>query len=136
MLNLQTLKKLVVQSGDLSDPFNYFFDMMDLNLFDSMKSHRKIASISSENELFYVIRLIQDSIYRCIGINITKPIPIFFEVKDQHFNHGICTSPDLLLPLTVIYFSDIKTGLAAISNSKTDIIRFSLISQPNQKDVH
>jgi hypothetical protein len=137
MNEIEQLKRYVVQSKDLSEPFNYFFDLTDhTDTFSKIKSHRTVKNIHQHTELMAVVQVVQKVTNERLGKTVKQLIPIFHEIPESCFFHGVCLSVDLVMPLTVIYFSDIKTGLFATAAGTTDMIRFSLMKASDQKENH
>lgn len=136
MNEIERLKRCVVQSKELSEPLDYFFDLTDANVFSKIKSHRPIKNINEKTEMLQVIQLIQKVVNERLGKSIKQLTPIFHEIPEHYFIHGVCISVDLIVPLAVIYFSDIKTGIFATVGSQTDIMRFSLIDYSDRTAVH
>jgi hypothetical protein len=127
MNELEQLKRYVVQSIELSEALNYFFDLTDRDAFSNIKSHCAIKNVREHPELLAVMQLVQKEMNERLGKSIKQLIPIFHEVPEDHFFHGTCLSVDLIMPLTVIYFSDVKTGIFATAGKITDMMRFSLM---------
>jgi hypothetical protein len=133
---IEQLKRYVVQSKELNEPFNYFFDLTDTDAFSKIKSHRAVEQINQHTELMAVVQLVQKETNERLGRTIKQFIPIFHEIPEHHFFHGACLSVDLVMPLAVIYFSDVKTGLFATIGKQTDMMRFSLMKQVDMKEKH
>jgi hypothetical protein len=125
---IEQLKQYVVSSNELSEALNYFFDLTDKDAFSKIKSHCAIKNSHQHTELLAVIQLVQKEMNERLGKSIKKLIPIFHEVPECHFFHGVCLSVDLVMPLTIIYFSDVKIGIFATAGIKTDMMRFSLMT--------
>jgi hypothetical protein len=136
MNKIEKLKRYVVQSKELREPLNYFFDLMDAEVFSKIKSHRVIEAISQNTELMTVIQVVQQETSARLGQSIKQLTPIFHEIPEYYFFHGVCLSMDLAMPLAVIYFSDVKTGLFAVTGSQTDMFRFSLMNVSDIKKQH
>ena len=132
MDNIEQLKRYVVQSKDLREPLNYFFDLTDANAFSKIKSHRAVKKINQHTELMAVVQITHER----FGKFVKQLTPIFYEIPEHHFFHGVCLSSNLVMPLVIIYFSDIKTGISAIASSQTDMMRFSLMKQSDIKEKH
>jgi len=133
---IEQLKRYVVQSKDLSEPLNYFFDLTDADAFSKIKSHRAVKQINQHNELMAVVQIVQKETNERLGRAIKQLIPVFHEIPEHHFFHGACLSHDLVMPLAVIYFADVKTGIFATAGRQTDMMRFSLMKQADMKEKH
>jgi hypothetical protein len=132
---IEKLKRFVVQSRDLSEPLNYFFDLTDADAFSSIKSHRVVKETNLYTELVAVLQVVKNEINERLGKAIKQLTPIFYEIPEQHFFHGTCLSGELM-PIAVIYFSDVKTGVFAVTmgmGAKTDMMRFSLMEPSDVK---
>lgn len=138
MNEIEDLKRYVVQSKELSEPFNYFFDLIDrTDTFSNIKSHRILENIHQHTELMAVVQIVNKITNERLGKSLKQLTPIFHEIPESYFFHGVCLSVDLVVPLTVIYFSDVQTGLFATVGSQTDMIRFSLTKvSSEQKEKH
>lgn len=135
MNDIEQLKQYVLSSKELSEALNYFFDLTDKDAFSKIKSHRAITNIHQHTELLAVLQHVQKEMDERLGKPIKKLIPIFHEIPEYAFFHGACLSVDLVLPLTIIYFSDVKTGLFATAGIKTDMIRFSLVKPSEMMNI-
>lgn len=133
---LQTLQQYVLQSADLREPMNYFFDLMDADAFSGIKSHRPIKLINQYPELMAVTNIMQEAANERLGKSLKQITPLFHEIPEYYFFHGAFMSPGLVIPLVVIYFSNIKTGIFACADKQTDIMRFSLMKQSDMKASH
>jgi hypothetical protein len=127
MNDIEQLKRYVISSKDLSEAFHYFFDLVDNDTFFKIKSHHLIQDIHQYPELLTVMQLVKHETNERLGKSIKHLTPVFHGIPEYYFFHGPCLSDDFIIPLTVIYFSDIKTGLFAITDAKTDMMRFSLM---------
>ncbi len=136
MNNIEQLKRYVVQSKDLREPLNYFFDLTEANAFSKIKSHRVVKKINKHTELMAVVQIVQKETNERFGKFVKQLTPIFFGIPEHHFFHGTCLSSNLVMPLVIIYFADIKSGIFAIADSQTDMMRFSLMKQSDMKEMH
>jgi hypothetical protein len=103
---------------------NYFFDLTDTNAFSKIKSYYPVKQINQHTELIAVTQLVQKETNERLGKSIKQFIPIFHEISEHHFFHGVYLSHDLIMPLTVIYFADVKIGIFANAGSQTDMMHF------------
>jgi hypothetical protein len=136
MNEIEKLKQLVLQAKELSEPMHYFFDLTDAEAFSKMAGHRSVEKITQHQELMAVVDTVHQISNEKLGKSIKRLIPLFHELPAYHFFHGTCLSPDLFMPLIVIYFADVKTGIFAATGSKIDMIRFSLMKSSDMKDIH
>jgi hypothetical protein len=136
MNNIEQLKQFVLQSRELSEPLNYFFDLTDADAFSKIKSHQPVKKINQHAELMAVVQVVQQEANNRLGKAIKQLTPVFFEIPEHHFYHGACLSTDLFIPLTVIYFSDVKTGIFATTGAQTDMMRFTLMKASDLKERH
>src|SRR5215467_673923 len=118
---LDKLKRLVLQAKDLNEPFNYFFDLIEDKKITNIKGHQVIENLDGHGELLMILDVIKDQLLKHLGLNIKPFMPLFFEIPEYHFIHGACSCKELFIPITAIYFSDVKTGMfAAVKNKKTE----------------
>jgi hypothetical protein len=135
MSSIEQLKRYIIESKNLSEPLNYFFDLMDADVFSKIKSHRTIQSIDQNSELTAVLQVIQTTLNDRLGKSIKQLSPLFNEIPENHFFHGPCFSSELLIPLTILYFSDVKIGIFCISdNNNTEMFRFTLMKESEMKN--
>jgi hypothetical protein len=136
---VEKLKRSVIQSKDFFETLNYFFDLMDAEVFSNIKSHRRIGEIRQYPELLPIIQLVQHQVSKRFDKVINQMIPLFFEIPEHHFFHGSCLFEEFHILLTVIYFSDIRTGIlamAAIGDEETDMMRFSFAEVSSTQKMH
>jgi hypothetical protein len=136
MNDIEQLKQFVLQSRELSEPLNYFFDLTDADAFSKIKNHRAVKQINQHTELMAVVKIVQRETNERLGKSIKQFIPIFHEIPEHHFFHGVCLSRDLVMPLAVIYFADVKTGIFATAGTQTDMMRFTLMKSSDLKEKH
>lgn len=136
MNEIEKLKRYVIQSKKLGEPLNYFFDLTDAESFFKIKNHRIVKDVTQNTELMTVLQIVQKTTNERLGKSIKQMTPLFHEIPEHYFFHGVCVSPDLVMPLVVIYFSDVKIGIFATTSSQTDMVRFSLINVPDKKEKH
>jgi hypothetical protein len=94
-----------------------------------------VMKINQQTELMAVLQVVKNEINERLGKAIKQLTPIFYEIPEQHFFHGTCLSGELM-PIAVIYFSDVKTGVFAVTKgmgAKTDMMRFSLMEPSDLK---
>ena len=134
---IETLRQFVLQSTDLNEPLNYFFDLMDEHAIVNMKGHREVKQAKNNAELLAVIAVVEQAVNQRLGKTIQIVNLLFHEIPEHGFFHGLCMASNLAIPLTVIYFANVQTGvLAATDMQKTDIFRFSLTKKSDMKAVH
>ncbi|GEM_PF-6592708 len=136
MNEIDQLKALVLQSKDLKEPFNYFFNLVDTNKILTMKGHDMIYNITDRPELLAMIDVMKNEMSKRLGITLNKLGPILFEIPDYHFIHGVCLANELFVPAAIIYFSDIHTGIFTTAAKQTEMFRFALMAPSEMKQAH
>ena len=127
MNELKTLQDLVILSTDLFKPITYFFSLMNDKKISDELNRFPISNMDANPEWSAMIQAVKRT-----GANkLKKPLQItetfFFSVPTHQFIHGACFVSNMLFPLTVVYFSNVQTGLFAITGGKqSDAFRFSL----------
>lgn len=135
MKELEKLKQYVLTSQDLSEPFNYLFDLVKDNILMSYHNHRIIEKINNP-DLFLIMNVLKQEISNRLGICVQEFLPMFCEIPEYHFIHGDCSPKGYMLPVPTIYFSDVKTGLFAFHGKETTFLRFSLTETPYKSKIH
>ncbi len=125
---LLELKNKVISAKDLGDVLNTFFDLMDNNVIQSIKDHVTLKNIQHNHELLSVIKSIEHTVSQFMGKPVTLAQPLLNEIQSERFYHGVCFSKSLIMPLTLIYFSDVGTGVFTfMQKNKTEMFRFSMV---------
>lgn len=138
MKEIEILKKYISESKDLSEPVNYFFDMMDQDKILYGMAHRKVEKMDSHPDL-------RAAIVATINIAsnfLNKPINIsghqFYEIVQEKFYHGSCMVSGHTIPLLVLYCADIQVGISALTSSSgnTNFFRFALAKSEDFRNKH
>ena len=125
---LLELKNKVISAKDLNDVLNTFFDLMDNHVIQSIKGHKTLANIQHNRELLSVISSVEHTVSQFMGKPVTLTQSLLNEIPSGYFYHGICFSKSLIVPLTLLYFSDVGTGVFTfMQKNKTAIFRFSMV---------
>lgn len=135
MSDFKKLKQLVLQSKNLSEPFNYFFDMVENKVIQATKE-RTTALLNEHKELPLILAMLSKEVSQILGMEIQDLKPRFLEIAEHHFMHGTCLCSEIFAPITLIYFSDVQTGILAIGAEKVHLIRFSLAAKTASDPTH
>lgn len=137
MKSITQLKTLMAESTDLSQPLDYFFDLMeDVKLRDAGKilNHKKIEKRS---ELAFMMQSIEKTISDFLGKKICIHHPLLMFVPEEQFFHGTFSISETTIPLPLLYSADLKVGIFALSSfENTDMFRFSLVELDELKNPH
>jgi len=133
---LDTLKKMVISARDLSDPLNYFFDLMDHNQIITLDGHRKIKQ-PYKSELAMILKMV--SFY--LSQKQQKPVrvhkSILYTVARFNFFHGLIFLSESREPITMIYFSDIQIGIIVyVLPHSTEMFRITLADKKDCIKMH
>jgi hypothetical protein len=138
MQSIQALKKQLVSSPVLSDILSSFMDIMEEP--DNMPFQKTVdfETIKQDHELVQVINIVAAMASRFLEKPVEINQPVLCQIVAESFYHRFCISRDLPMPLTLLYFSDIQTGLFALSGltAATEIFRFSLAKSENVHAAH
>lgn len=133
---IEQLKRYVLQSEELSEPLNYFFDLTDAGVFSKMKSHQAVKNIDKRLELQALTQIACQELNSRLHKSITQLTPAFFEIPEHHFIHGVCMSAELKMGVNVLFFSDVQTGIFSTVDLQTEMFRFVLMRQSEIKNLH
>jgi len=130
MKTLAELKKMLLGPSDLNATFNYFFDIMDSRSLVNDGSLTK-HEIKRNAELKSLIACVEDILTQFMHEKIKLNTPLLTWVKHEKFYHGFAQVHCSSLPVTILYFSDIKVGVCALVQQAyhTEYFRFSLINK-------
>jgi hypothetical protein len=131
---ISVLRKMVLEEKDLNKPFDYFFGLMGKGIrFDD----RPVSDISKNIELSTVIRSVAHSLAVKLNIDARVESTMLYEVPAHGLFHGVCMLAGSVMPVTLLYFSPVQTGIFAIaSTGNTDMFRFSLAKMTDHKKLH
>lgn len=133
MKELSILKRYVYETQDLSIPVDYFFDLMEKNQSLRGEGHLNLQQIDNNADLCAAI----SATLKIAGDLLRKSLDIssimFNFVTTEQFYHGACTFLGHPIPMLVLYFADIQTGISVVGNREgdTNYFRFTLA---NEKD--
>lgn len=133
MHELEKLKGLILRSLDLHEPFHYFFDLVSANKIAHERTYEGMAEIGQNEDLLLVINVLKEKLSKRQGKPIDSLFPVLYEVPQHCFFHGSCFLDNIFAMISIVYYSDIKTGLFGIVDKKTDLYRFSFI-KPAETD--
>jgi hypothetical protein len=137
MNEISILKNFVCNSTNLNEPLNYFFDLVDENKLFKLKGHRKISNLNKYDELVIIGNVVKEELNKWLDNAAEVLIPIFYEIPKEHFYHGMLMSTVLDIPLTILYFSDIQTGVFAFTHAgETKMSRFILSNAKTYMNQH
>lgn len=130
---ISTLKKLLLESKQFNEIWNYFFDLMEQG--DFIKKSKSIHNLTKNEVLTDVLTAIEQFTFKK-----AKMTPLSFsEISKEHFYHGAFSIPGILMPCAFFYFSDINMGSFAYPTERsTEIFRFSLtkVTNPQTLTLH
>ena len=133
-MSLSTLKKLVLQSGQLNKVWNYFFDLMDQGAL--LKNSRPISDPMKKEVLVNMFNAIQASITQHLHKKIKLTPLAFSETTNESFYHGGFSIPGISIPCAAFYFADIEIGSFCYSkNGSNEMFRFSLTKITDPKTL-
>lgn len=127
MQPIDQLKKYVLKSKNLKEPLDYFFDLVEQDYFKDNFNCLSIDALERP-EIGYFMDALEMGIEQKIGIRVEKIDPILAEIKGHHCIHGICfVNTTVIIPVTVVLFTDIQTGVAVLCTDQTHMLRFSFV---------
>ncbi len=133
MIQLEQLKKYVLTSHDLNEPFNYFFDLMERNLLMTVPGHQLVNAAEQRVELMAVVNGVKRQLVERFSMQVKKMMPILYEIPSDDFYHGTCMVDDSPFPMALIYFADVQTGIYAVTiKQKTEMVRFAVAGMSGQ----
>jgi hypothetical protein len=133
-MSLSILKKLVLQSGQLTKVWNYFFDLMDEGVL--LKDSQPIPNPMEKDVLVNIFNAMQAGITQQLHKQVTLIPLAFSETRKDFFYHGSFSIPGIPIPGAVFYFSDIETGSFCYSkNGNNEMFRFSLTKITDPKTL-
>ena len=138
MKEIALLKKFILEAKDLSEPVNYFFDLMDQDniLYDA--GQHPVSNLNSKPELCAAIEITT----KVISDFLNKPINIinhmFMEIVQEKFYHGSCMVSGFTVPMLILYCADYHLGIGALTDSTgyTNYFRFSLANAEDLRNKH
>jgi len=135
MKTIAELKKMVIGPSDMGATFHYFFDMIDSNqIRDTHKTFTK-HDIKQSRELGALILSMESILTNFSNKKIKISKPLLFYIPTEHFFHGSCDIHMESQPITVLYFSDIKSGVFCTAgiNEQTEYFRIALAPATHDK---
>lgn len=137
MKSIKMLKQLMNEATNLTEPLNYFMGLIENKELFGIKGHRGVKRLGNNEELISVIAQVQQGISEWFGKPVEMLSPMFYEIPRGSFYHGVFAAEEIPVPLTVLYFSDLKKGLFAIPGmGQAQIFGFSLASKFESELVH
>ncbi|HVE44726.1 MAG TPA: hypothetical protein VNC84_06300 [Gammaproteobacteria bacterium] len=132
---MQELQRIVIESRELSEAFDYFFDLTESGTI-SCKDGKTITPPEFNDELATVLLAVQTRVSHIINKPLTLISPMFFEIQKHHFFHGICFTEEHTYPIVILYFSHVETGIFAMPHQEgTDMCRFILTKQSTYDNI-
>lgn len=126
-LSINKFKNLVSMAQDLSEPVNYFFDMLDSNFLTN-----EFYKNDEPKEIKILLEVIKNEINKRFHLNIKLKSSIFRRTTDKQIYDGLCDFSDLLSPVIIIYVVDLKIAVVCFHhNQLMEFFRLSLSNKPH-----
>lgn len=118
---ISTLKKLLLESKQFNEIWNYFFDLMEQGNF--IEKSTPIHDLTKNEVLVKVLATIEQHFFKK-----NKIVPSAFSgISSENFYHGSFSVHGILMPCVFFYFSDINMGSLTYQKERsTEMFRFSL----------
>lgn len=138
MPSIYKLKKLMMESNDLTIVLNYFLTLSDTTNTIPLSQLLDSEEDKQDPVLCMLIQVIENMAGNFLKKEIKITHPMICHIATDHFYHGFFVSNEIEIPITICYFSDLKKGLFSIAKlgENTEIFRFSLANSKEEFAVH
>ena len=137
MKSIVMLKKLIATSTVLTEPLNYFFDLVEEKILFNSDGYHLIENTERHVELLTVLEAVKYGASQQLHQVVELASHTFFEVPEDHFYHGVCMTHIMSVPLMVLYCSDLQIGVVSIaSERRNNILRFALTRETDLHKIH
>jgi hypothetical protein len=137
MKSISQLKTIVLKSTDLSEPINYFFDLMENPATLAAGKQFDHKQIEKNDELWLIMQSIEKTLSNFLGKEARASHTLSTFIPEEAFYHGAFFISETPVPIMFFYFSSLKMGMFALSDfTNTDMFRFSLVESGEIKKLH
>ncbi len=138
MKEIAKLKQYIAESKTLSEPINYFFDLIDKNIILQTVGSCKISNIANHPILCTAITIAIEMANKTLKKKIHIHNQVFTEIPQEKFFHGYCILEDHPIPLLILYCADLQVGISALADlhKPTNFFRFSLATINELNNQH
>ena len=138
MATFSEFKQKVISCPDLLEIFNCFLDLTDEGKIMEVSKSISPVELKNNAELLALSKMIGDMLSSHLEKKTSVADVMLSAIPSEYFYHGIAKASDVSMPLSLIYFSDIKIGVFVMTNmtGETNTFRFSLAKAEDGIKLH